>query len=351
VQVGISLSVKTLADRPEPLDDVYRMFTADVVAAEQLGFDYVSVSEHHFEEDAWSPSPLVLLSHFAARTSRIRLHTNVFLLPLHQPLRVSEDVATVDLLSGGRVDLICGAGSVLEEFVAFGVDAKSRWSRFWESMEIIRRSYTDDLFTFEGKHFSIPDPIRQTTKPKQNPFPLWVGGFGPKLQYRSGQNGYHSQGGPNPHPEYLRGLAEAGVDPATRNHACFSTGHLAPTKEQAWAECREGWWNRQNEYRKRTWIAHPGAPDLEPLAEYEKLDLPPENLWMSPVIGNPDDILELLRPVYEHSGTTHFSFSFRSSGGGMPADVARRSIELFVKECLPVMKGWGREPTTSRAAD
>ena len=89
----------------------------------------------------------------------------------------------------------------------------------------------------------------------QNPFPLWVGGLGSKLQYNSGRRGFHAQGGPVFRPEYLEGLEEAGIDPMTRNLSMFVSGHLAATPAQAWEECKDGWWNWQNEYRKRTWIA------------------------------------------------------------------------------------------------
>ena len=353
MQVGAAFAIKTLADRPEPLVDVYRTATDEMVLAEQLGFDFVSTSEHHFEDDAWSPSQLPILANVAGRTSRIRLHTNVLLLPLHHPLRISEDAATVDLLSNGRLDLVCGTGSVLEEFVAFGVDAKSRWGRFWEAMEILRTSFTGEAFTFNGKHFAIPDSIRQTTTPVQQPFPLWVGGLGPKLQRESGRRGFHAQGGPMFRPEYLEGCAEAGIDPMTRNLAMFVSGHLAGTKVQAWEECKDGWWNWQNEYRKRTWIAMLDGlgfvPPLEPLEELEQG--PPPGNMMAPLLGTPDDILEQLRPMLEHSQATHFSFAFRASGGGMPRDLVRRSIELFVAECLPTLKSWGREPVTSRASD
>ena len=138
MEVGMALAIKTLADDFQPLSEVYKSFIDEALMAEDLGFDYISTSEHHFEDDAWSPSQLPILANIAGRTSRIRLHTNVFLLPLHHPLRVAEDAATVDILSNGRLDLVCGTGSVEEEFVAFGVDPKTRWSRFWEEMEILR---------------------------------------------------------------------------------------------------------------------------------------------------------------------------------------------------------------------
>jgi alkanesulfonate monooxygenase SsuD/methylene tetrahydromethanopterin reductase-like flavin-dependent oxidoreductase (luciferase family) len=352
MQVGMALAIKTLAEPFQPLREVYSSFTDEAVLAEDVGFDFISTSEHHFEDDAWSPSQLPILANIAGRTSRIRLHTNVFLLPLHHPLRVSEDAATVDLLSNGRLDLICGTGSVEEEFIAFGIDPKTRWGRFWEEMEILRLSFTGGPFTFQGKHFTIPKPIRQTTQPVQDPFPLWVGGLGSKLQHNSGKRGFHSQGGPVFRPEYLEGLKEAGIDPMTRNLAMFVSGHIAATKEQAWDECKVGWWNWQNEYRKRTWIAMLDSPmkAVPPLAPLDQLDQPPEG-FMAPLLGTPDDILGALVPMLEGAQCTHFSFAFRASGGGMPDDVVRPGIELFAKEVLPVLKTLGREPATSRAKD
>lgn len=346
MQVGMALAIKTLADDFQPLDRVYREFVDEAVMAEDLGFDFVSTSEHHLEDDAWSPSQLPILAHIAARTSRLRLHTNVFLLPLHDPLRVSEDAATVDILSGGRLDLVCGAGSVAEEFETFGVDPKDRWGRLFEGVDLIRRSYTEDRFDYEGKHLHYPN-VHQTTRPVQDPFPLWIGGFGPKLHHRSGRNGFHFQGMPSFHPEYLRGLSEAGLDPADMNCACFVSGHLAPSRQQAWDEVRVGWWNWQHEYRKRTWIAGPPDQTLPPLDSF--VEPPAPGTFMAPLLGTPDDILAALRPMLENADCTHFSFAFRSSGGNVPAEIARPAIELFAKEVLPVLRGWGREPLTSVA--
>lgn len=349
MQVGIATAIKTVADRFEPLNDVYREFIGDVLLAEDLGFDFVSTSEHHFEADAWSPAQLPILAYLAGRTSRMRLHTNVFLLPLHDPLRVSEDAATVDILSNGRLDLICGSGSVAEEFRTWGIDPKARWGRLFEGMDVIRRSFHEDEFDYSGRHFTYTG-VRQTTKPVQRPFPLWIGGFGPKLQHRAGKGGYHAQGTTRFRPEYLQGLAEAGLDPQDMNLASFVSGHLAASREKAWAECRDGWWNWQHEYRKRTWIAMLDAGGVPPLPPLEKLTEPPAGM-MAPLLGTPDDILAALEPMLKDSDCTHFSFAFRASGGGMPAEIARPTIELFAAEVLPVLRGWGREPKTSRAGN
>jgi alkanesulfonate monooxygenase SsuD/methylene tetrahydromethanopterin reductase-like flavin-dependent oxidoreductase (luciferase family) len=348
MQVGLGMAIKTRTNDFQPLDSVYRSFIDDAVMAEQLGFDFVTTSEHHFQDDAWSPSQLPILAHIAARTSRVRLQTGVLLLPLHDPLRVSEDAATVDILSQGRLDLVAGAGSVREEFETLGVDPKYRWGRLFEGMDLIRRSYSEDRFDYHGKHFHYPN-VHQTTKPVQDPFPLWIGGFGPKLHYRSGKAGFHHQGFPRFHPEYLRGLDEAGLDPAEMNCSFFTTGHLASSAQKAWDECKGAWWDYQNEYRKRTWIAFgpEGPPPLAPLAEMPEV---PDN-FMAPMVGNPDDILTALEPLLKDSDCTHFGFAFRASGGGMPDEVVRPGIELFAREVLPVLRGWGRQPRTSVAKD
>jgi alkanesulfonate monooxygenase SsuD/methylene tetrahydromethanopterin reductase-like flavin-dependent oxidoreductase (luciferase family) len=216
-------------------------------------------------------------------------------------------------------------------------------------MDVIRRSFSEDEFDYAGRHFTYPG-VRQTTKPVQQPFPLWIGGFGPKLQHRAGKGGYHAQGDTRFRPEYLAGLAEAGLDPQDMNLASFVSGHLAASRDQAWEECREGWWNWQNEYRKRSWIAMTDAGGVPPLPSLDELPEPPSGMF-APLLGTPDDILTVLEPMLKDSDCTHFSFAFRSSGGGMPAEIARPTIELFATEVLPVLRGWGREPKTSRAKD
>jgi hypothetical protein len=89
-----------------------------------------------------------------------------------------------------------------------------------------------------------------------------------------------------------------------------------------------------------------GVPPLPPLDEL----IEPPTGGMAPLLGTPDDILAALEPMLSESDCTHFSFGFRASGGNMPTEVARPAIELFAKEVLPVLRGWGREPRTSRAA-
>ena len=124
----------------------------------------------------------------AARTSKLRVGTAVTLLPFHNPIRVAEDAAIADILSGGRFDLGVGPGSQYEEFVTFGVDPKEMNQRSWESIDFIRRAFTEPgEFSHHGQFYSF-DGVTFTTKPVQDPVPLWWGGMGPRNQRRAALN-------------------------------------------------------------------------------------------------------------------------------------------------------------------
>ncbi len=224
-----------------------------------------------------------------------------------------------------------------------GAGSGRRWRSF------AARS-TGEPFTFEGKHFTIPQPIRQTTKPVQDPFPLWVGGLGSKLQYNSGKRGFHAQGGPVFRPEYLEGLKEAGIDPMTRNLSMFVSGHLAATKEQGVG----GVQGRLVELAERVPQAHldrdarqPDEGGASARAARRSSTTRRTASWRR-CSARPTTSSRALVPMLEGAQCTHFSFAFRASGGGMPNDVVRPGIELFAKEILPVLKTLGREPVTSR---
>jgi alkanesulfonate monooxygenase SsuD/methylene tetrahydromethanopterin reductase-like flavin-dependent oxidoreductase (luciferase family) len=133
----------------------------EVAEAERLGFETVWLSEHHFTPDGMPPSPLVLAAAVAARTTTIRIGTSVLVLPLHHPLRVAEDAAAVDLLSGGRLVLGVGQGYAEHEFAAFGVDRRRRGPRLDEAVGVLR----------DWAHDGVP-----VTPSPDRTVPLYVGG-------------------------------------------------------------------------------------------------------------------------------------------------------------------------------
>jgi alkanesulfonate monooxygenase SsuD/methylene tetrahydromethanopterin reductase-like flavin-dependent oxidoreductase (luciferase family) len=135
----------------------YAECLAQIEEAEALGYQTVWLSEHHFTWDGFLPSPLVVAAAAACRTSRIRIGTNIVPLALHHPLRVAEDAAVVDLLSGGRLVLGVGQGYAAHEFEAFGIQRRLRPSLFEEGVTVIRKAWEEGSIGFNGTRWRLPD--------------------------------------------------------------------------------------------------------------------------------------------------------------------------------------------------
>jgi alkanesulfonate monooxygenase SsuD/methylene tetrahydromethanopterin reductase-like flavin-dependent oxidoreductase (luciferase family) len=155
--------------------EMYEAAMREAVRADELGLYSVWLTEHHFSRHGIISDSLNVLSNLAARTSRIRLGTAVAVLPFHSPVRLAETAATVDVLSGGRLDFGIGRGYQPGEFAGFDVDMADRAARFEESLELIRRSWTSDHpFDHDGRfwRFGSVDP---QPKPVQSPHPpIWM---------------------------------------------------------------------------------------------------------------------------------------------------------------------------------
>ncbi|PPR64495.1 MAG: Alkanal monooxygenase beta chain, partial [Alphaproteobacteria bacterium MarineAlpha3_Bin7] len=152
----------------------YKPFMDIVSKAEDLGFESMSLVEHHFGGDGQISSSLSLLSHLAAITSKLRLGTAVTVLPWHNPILLAEQVATIDVLSGGRVDFGVGKGYRKNEYKGFNIPQNQALTRYLESIEIIKKAWTSrERFNFEGKFWSFEDIIVEPA-PVQSPHPpLW----------------------------------------------------------------------------------------------------------------------------------------------------------------------------------
>ena len=180
------------ADLGESAAQAWWDWVEDAVLAEELGFDAVYTGEHHFCFASGNSAPLVLLAHVAARTERIRIGTSVICAPFHNPLRLAEDIAAVDIVSKGRFDLGIGVGSQWEEFQAFGINPKERVGRTWEIVDILERCLNghEETFDHHGKYYDFPG-VRWIMQPVQERIPIFWGGFGPRNVARAAERGYH----------------------------------------------------------------------------------------------------------------------------------------------------------------
>jgi alkanesulfonate monooxygenase SsuD/methylene tetrahydromethanopterin reductase-like flavin-dependent oxidoreductase (luciferase family) len=156
-------------------------FIADIldeaIYAEEVGLHSAWIGEHHFSSLGVLSCPDMVLAYVAARTKRIRLAPAVTVLPLHHPIRVAEQWASLDLLSGGRVDFAAGRGYDRREYQPFKVSFEDNQSIFEEGMEVVRRLWdADDRISWQGKHYQFEN-VRITPKPIQRPLPAYIGSF------------------------------------------------------------------------------------------------------------------------------------------------------------------------------
>jgi len=343
MQLVVTMGIRQLPDNPRPLQDLYKDHLEEAVLAEELGFNNVWASEHHFAEDAWNPSPVTFLAAVAARTERVRVGTYVLLLPFHNPVRVAEDIAVLDNISGGRVDLPVGVGSAAEEFRTFGIPFNERLGRTFEALRIIERCFAGEEFSYKGKYYDFPN-VRMTTTPVQKPGPpIWVASMGDQSVAWTARRGYHlAAGAGRGHAKYEELLVQYGHDRAKCQVASIPIRvHLAATRALAWAAAAAGLHQVLHFYRTRV------DPKSATSAAGVLNDLPPVGEFRHVVgighrgspflVGTPDEVGRALA-AYRDKRLTHLSLNFHQPG--METSAVRRSMGMFARELMPSVKTW-----------
>ncbi|MFL5289690.1 MAG: LLM class flavin-dependent oxidoreductase [Rhodopila sp.] len=213
--------------------------------AENLGFDSVWPAEHHFSEYGYCASPQVSLAAVAARTTHIRLGSGVVVLPFHNPIRVAEDFAFLDLMSDGRVDFGVGRGHQPIEFKGFGMAEQQARSRtiFDEAITLIRKCWTEERVTFSGRHYWTDD-LCVRPKPLQKPHPpIYMACLSPETFRLAGRYGFNvlmsgafglsAEGAKTGVADYRAGRREAGLDPAGGSIALLLKVYVGATMDGA----------------------------------------------------------------------------------------------------------------------
>jgi natural product biosynthesis luciferase-like monooxygenase protein len=317
--------------------DKYASMLTEIRVADQLGWDMAWFAEHH--GDAYGgivPSIALMATAVATQTKRIRVGAGVAILPLHHPLRVAEDFAMLDVLSGGRVDLGIGRGFMPHEFRALGVDFDSRQGPFREGLEILLKAWTEEQFSYAGQHYSL-DSMSLYPRPLQKPHPpLWMAASLSQESFQTaGRLGFNLMINPytRTRNEIARGLAwytdayaAAGHDVARRRILVHEHLYVAPTEEQAREEPREAlmWYLRQVD---RAFLRSNDRPQ-EPLnpAAYETMY--PDKV----IFGTPDSVERKIRE-WEPLGVT--DFCFMTQFGNLSARKSLDSLLLFSREVMP----------------
>lgn len=282
--------------------DYYRECLAEIELADELGYDTVWLSEHHLTPDGLSPAPLVLAAAIAARTTRIRIGTSVLVLPLHHPLRVAEEAAAVDLLSGGRLVLGVGQGYAEREFAAFGVPRADRARLLDEGVAFLRSALAGESVT--------PTPRR--------PVPLYVGGVTAAGLRRAARLGdgviiYCAT------PADLR-ARRALLDTVAPDVPliCTSVVHVAEDADQAWMEAAPA-----IAYLEGQIGTYAGRSDTPVLKREDYL------------VGTPSEVADRLADLAGELRLEHFAHWARLPG--LSHQRALSSLRLLAKEVLPTV--------------
>lgn len=306
-----------------PAARLYAETLDHVTYAERLGFDNIWTSEHHFIDDAYSPALLPLCAAIAARTTHIRIGTNVLLLPLHDPVRIAEDAAAVDILSNGRFDLGVAAGYKREEFTGMNISRKTRAGRMDEAIEVLRRSWADGAFSFSGRHYTYSN-IDVTPKPVQRPMPLWVGGFSEAAVRRGARAGDGLLAAANVIPTYLDELKKVGkAELPQRIALSLPWAIVSDEPERDWERYGEHLLYQRNRYAQWFTAADMALFDSVPQTVQEIRERG------SDLIVTPARALEIVHRIVASLPVTHLYWW--AVPPGVPPKVTYESMELFAR--------------------
>ena len=335
LRFGLQFDFRNPAPWSRPYADLYAETLDLICAAEDLGYDTVWLTEHHFVEDGYLPSLLPMAAAVAARTDRIGIGTFVLLLPLQHPLRVAEDGAVVDILSRGRLRLGGGQGYRAEEFAAYGVPRERRASMFEEGLEVLRLAWTRERFSFSGEHYRLED-VSVRPRPVQEPHPpILIGARSKEAIRRAARKGFSFAplGGRHDTSLYVETLRECGRDPADYDIVVARSVFVADTAAAAWATVRE-----HARYQMRLYAAWLGeAADVPAERDPMLRSAEEESLRRMGIYGDPTECADAIRQQRERMGFTEVAMVMRQPG--LAVKETLRSMELFAREVIPRLRG------------
>lgn len=343
---------------PRSERNAYHAVLAEAVRGDEVGFTHFWTVEHHFlSEFSHCSAPEVLYGAVAARTKKIRIGHGVRLLPFpyNHPVRVAEMAAMLDCVSDGRLEFGTGRSSTRAELEGFGVDPRDTREMWEEALKLVVGAWTEDTFSWEGKHFKVPSR-RVHPKPLQQPHPpLWVASTSPESHEIAGRKGLgllsFTIGVP---PEelgnriqlYRNGLKEAQPIGKFVNDraATFTMVHCAETNEEA----------KRNAAESVVWYLNKSVALIGTLAEWQAeknrdlgtyqyaqamkdldmshLDFDTLDAMRAVIVGDPDTCIERVRH-YREAGCDQLLCLMNPYN--IPPDKVMRSIELFGKHVIP----------------
>ncbi len=314
---------------PRTFTDFYAQTLEQITWAEARGIESVWLTEHHFMADGYTPSPFVLAAAIGARTRSLRIGTNLIVSPLHNPIRLAEDAATLSLLTAGRFDLGVGQGYWKPEFAAFGQNLRNRPSLLEEGLDLIRRAWSGECGEFHGKRYDFP-ALPVTPRPESTP-QLLVGAMAePAIEraariadgYLSTQNAHHEM--------YLDALDRVGRSREDGRIYAGQWAVIADDPEREWARIGEHALYQINGYIE---MGAFGPPDAVPTfaTPQDLLDAGSFTLWDADIAVSELTAMLVARPQIK-------DVHFWAQLPGESVDSGSARIELLTSKVIPQVR-------------
>ncbi len=291
--------------------------------ADKRGFDFLVLSEHHGVDDGWMPAPLTIAAAALGATERAPVMVSAAIIPLHDPVRIAEQIAVIDNAFPGRLMTIVGAGYKVDEFDMAGVDHAARGKILEEYVEVLLQAWTTESFEWRGR------TVRVTPKPATQPHPMLLVGGGVPAAARRAARLRLPMLPMNTDPK----VSEAYYDEAKK--IGFDSGfvmvpdgptfvHVTDDPDKAWSEIGQYLMYETSTYASYQTKGQVSTPMVQ-AASIEELKRAPQ-IW----VGTPDDIVARAAAVPPMG-----ALNFHPLAGGLPPDLAWASLELFANKVLP----------------
>jgi len=326
VMIGLRYDLRHRPDGATPASALYRACVEQCAWGDAHGVDYAVISEHHGAEDGFLPAPLILAAAILGRTERLPVTVAALLLPLHDPVRVAEEMAVLDLLSGGRITLVIGAGYRPEEFEMAGVDRAARGRLVEEYVTVMRQAWTGEPFTWKGRTIVV------TPQPATKPHPmLMLGGSSHAAARRAARlrlGLFPAIDDPELAEVYQQACAEVGF---TEGFVSLPSGpgfvHVTDDPERDW--------NRLAPYvlhDARTYDSWQ-TPDVRSVVHVKGSDLDAVKASGVYRVVTPDECVALAEELGARG-----SILLHPLLAGMPPELGAESLELFAAKVLPRLR-------------
>ncbi|MGE0224628.1 MAG: LLM class flavin-dependent oxidoreductase [Acetobacteraceae bacterium] len=353
MKVGIALNMLSQAGRPDVAVLNEHMQLGDL--AEPLGFDSLFALEHHFTGYAMSPSPLQLLAYYAGRTKRIHLGTAVIVIPWHDPIRIAEQIALLDVMCGGRCLFGFGRGAARVEYEGFRIPMDEARPRFKEGLDVIKLGLSQSSFEYNGQFHQIP---RTSIRPAPISHPerrFYGSANSPESAKLIASNGLgllivmHNEWSKAAHEVYdfHKYAMEAGHEPRPpiilTNISCAESREEAQDRAITWLGKK--WDSVDNHYR----FSDGGLSSVKGYEAYSKIgrtyakmndmsyrDRMTDTYVKIQIVGNPDDCIQQVSQLRKLTGLDHLVCEF--GYGGLPHHDAEANMRLFADKVRPVLQ-------------